>query len=594
MKKNISAAPLSCRFGMVFSAVLFLTTGPAFAQAISPTVVPGSANAGRVEERFQQPEQVPATSAPLTIKREDTAAPQGADKTSLTLNQVVIEGATVYTPAQLDAFWHDEQGKQVSLSDVYKIADDITVKYRNDGYILAKAVIPPQRIENGVVHIRVVEGYIIKVDYDGDTNGNQELLDQYAVQIQADRPLRSDTLERYLLLINDLPGVSAGSILQPSASDPGAANLTIILDQKPYEAYATLDDRGSAYIGQLQDTVGARFNSLLNMFDQTRVQLASVPGKERQLQFADVEEALPIGLEGTTLTVGGTYAHSRPGFTLTDLDLESEDKTIDVAVAHPVIRSRAENLNLILDFDSRDSDSLLRRGATPLNPNGLIYDDHLRVLRLTGNYDTSDNLFDREGTNQASFEAHKGLDGLGASRNYTPLEQLSTTGDQLSRSDGKADFTKLTTELSRIQQLYDKFSMQVAVTGQYSFDPLLTSEQFSLGGAQYLRSYDPSEFLGDSGYAAKAELRYSDTISTGPVHSYQLYTYYDEGQVWNRHTQAGDSENGLMAQSVGGGVRVTVTDYVSGYLEVSEPIARKVPTYTDIAPRAFFSLQFHY
>ncbi len=588
MKKNKAAAFVTRLTGVIScTTALCFAAGQVHAQAVAPTVVPGSANAGRIEERFQQPEQQNmATSAPLTIKREDTAAPEGADKTQLNLNQVVIEGASVYTQDQLNGFWAKYQGKQVTLADVYQVADDITVKYRNDGYILAKAIIPPQRIENGIVHIRVVEGYIIKVDFDGDTQGNQDILNQYALQIQGDRPLRSDTLERYLLLINDLPGVSAGSILQPSQSDPGAANLTIILDQKPYEAYATLDDRGSAYIGQLQDTIGARFNSLLNLFDQTRVQLASVPGKERELQFADVEEAIPIGLEGTTLTFGGTYAHSRPGYTLTDLDLESEDKTVDIAVAHPVIRSRSENLNLILDFDMRDSDSILRRAKT------LLYDDHLRVLRLTANYDTSDNFLDREGTNQVSFEAHKGLGVLGASNR--PDELSERFDDQLSRTNGTADFTKITTELSRIQQLYDKFSAQIAFTGQYSFDPLLTSEQFSLGGAQYLRSYDPSEFLGDSGYAAKLELRYSDSLSTGPVHSYQLYTYYDEGQVWNRHPELGDAPNGLTAQSVGGGVRFTVTDYVSGYLEVSEPIARKVPTYTDLAPRAFFSLQFHY
>ncbi len=593
MKKNKMIAPSNRRaacmtVGALTLASVLCTAGQeARAQAIpTANTLPGSANAGRLEERFQQPDQANmATSAPLTIKREDTAAPEGADKTSLTLNQVVIEGASVYDQTALNDFWQKDRGKTVSLADVYQIADDITVKYRNDGYILAKAIIPPQRIENGVIHIRVVEGYIVKVDYDGDTQGNQAILDQYAIQIQGDRPLRSDTLERYLLLINDLPGVSAGSILQPSPTDPGAANLTIILDQKPYEAYATLDNRGSAYIGQFQDTIGARFNSLLGLFDQTRVQLASVPGKERELQFADVEEAIPLGLEGTVLTFGGTYAHSRPEFTLDPLDLESEDKTLDVAVSHPIIRSRAENLNLILDFDSRDSDSIIRRG------NDLLYDDHLRVLRLTANYDTSDNLLDREGTNQVSFEAHEGIGGLGASSLPPLSEQIN---DQLSRTDGHSAFTKLTTELSRIQQLYDKVSLQVAATGQYSFDPLLTSEQFSLGGAQYLRSYDPSEFLGDSGYAVKAELRYSDSISVGPVHSYQLYTYYDEGQVWNRTPEPGDPPNGLTAQSVGGGVRFTVTDYVSGYLEISEPIARKVPTFTDLSPRAFFSLQFHY
>ena len=165
MKKNNSVANLLRHYGpRLFAVTLCLSPAAALAQAapVSPSVVPGSANPGRIEERFQQPDLAPATSAPLTIKREDTAAPEGADKTTLSLNQVVIEGATVYSQAQLDGFWQAEQGKQVTLSDIYKIADDITVKYRNDGYILAKAVIPPQRIENGVVHIRVVEGYIIR------------------------------------------------------------------------------------------------------------------------------------------------------------------------------------------------------------------------------------------------------------------------------------------------------------------------------------------------------------------------------------------------------------------------------------------------
>jgi hemolysin activation/secretion protein len=592
MKKNDKSALCPAGKLILSASLIALMSGQAFAQAVpTPNVTAnglGSAQASRIEERFQQPSgPAMATSAPLTIQREEAAVPEGADKTMMSLNQVVIDGATVYTPDQLSALYAQYQGKQVSLAQIYQIADDLTVKYRNDGYILAKAVIPPQRIENGVVHIRVVEGYIIKVDYDGDTRGNQDILNQYAIEIQGDRPLRSDTLERYLLLINDLPGVSAGSILQPAANEPGAANLTIILDQKPYEAYATLDNRGSKYIGELQDTAGARFNSLLGLFDQTRLQVASVPGKERELQFGDAEESIPIGLEGTTFTVGGTYAHSRPAYTLEALDLESEDKTLDMAIAHPVIRSRAENLNLILDFDSRDS----RSDIKSIIPSENVYDDHLRVLRLTANYDTTDDLLDREGTNQVSFEVHKGLDGLGASALPPDAQRVD---DHLSRTDGNADFTKLTAELSRVQQLYDKFSMQVAATGQYSFTPLLVSEQFSLGGAQYLRSYDPSEFLGDSGYAVKAELRYSDSISTGPIHSYQLYTYYDEGQVWNKEPQAGDPPNGLTAQSVGGGIRLTVTDYFSGYLEISKPIAREVPTESSTAPRAFFSVQFHY
>ena len=542
--------------------------------------VPGSAQASRIPERFDSEVQAtPSTRAPLTIEREDTEAPKGAETTKLTLKSVTIDGATIYKQPELEALYAGELNKQITLADVYKIADDLTVKYRNDGYILAKAIIPPQRIENGIVHIRVVEGYVIKVDFDGDTRGNQDILDQYAIAIQNDRPLKSDTLERYLLMMNDLPGISAGSILQPSPLDPGAANLTIILNQKPFDVFATLDDRGSSYIGQYQDALAGRFNNLLGYFDQTRLQVASVPGKERELQFANAEEAIPIGLEGTTLTASGTYAHSRPAFRLEAIDLESEDKTADISIAHPVIRSRSENLNLLLDYGVRDS----RSDIKPAQEN--LYVDRLRVFRETANYQNSDLLFDREGSNALNFGLHEGVPGFGA----TDYEQPNK-----SRLDGHADFVKMTSEISRVQQIEDKVSVQLAAIGQYSYSSLLASEQFGLGGAQYDRAYDPSEFLGDSGYAAKVELRYSDSIASGPVHSYQLYTYYDVGQVWNRHPQLGDPTNGLTAQSVGGGVRYTFTDYMSGYVEVAQPIARALTTSLFKETRAFFSIQLHY
>jgi hemolysin activation/secretion protein len=563
------------------AGVVFAPAVEAQVPAAAPPAIPGSADASRIEERFQSDSVAnPSTRAPLTIEREDTEAPKGAETTKLTLKNVVIDGpVTVYKQADLAPLYQGELDKEITLADVYKIADDLTVKYRNDGYILAKAIVPPQRIEGGVVHIRVVEGYVIKVEYDGDTRGNQYLLDQYAIAIQNDRPLKSETLERYLLMINDLPGVSAGSILQPSPLDPGAANLTIILNQKPFDVFATLDDRGSSYIGQYQDALAGRFNNLLGAFDQTRLQVASVPGKERELQFANAEEAIPIGLEGTTVSLSGTYAHSRPAFRLEAIDLESEDKTADISIAHPVIRSRSENLNLLLDYGVRDS----RSDIKPAQEN--LYVDRLRVFRETANYQTSDLLLDREGSNAINFGLHEGVPGMGA----TDYDQINK-----SRADGHADFVKMTSEVSRVQQIEDKVSVQVAGIGQYSYSSLLASEQFGLGGAQYDRAYDPSEFLGDSGYAAKVELRYSDTLPTGPLHSYQLYTYYDTGQVWNRHPQLGDPTNGLTAQSLGGGVRYTFTDYMSGYVEIAQPIARALTTSLFKETRAFFSLQVHY
>src|SRR6185437_9133865 len=78
----------------------------------------------------------------------------------------------------------------------------------------------------------------------------------------------------------------------------------------------------------------------------------------------------------------------------------------------------------------------------------------------------------------------------------------------LSNPYGQSDFTKLTFNTSRLQELNDKFSLLAASAGQVSNAPLLVSEQFGFGGPVFGRAYDTSEITGDDGIAASLELRY--------------------------------------------------------------------------------------
>ena len=56
----------------------------------------------------------------------------------------------------------------------YAIADRITTKYRNDGYILSRAIVPAQRISGGALQVQVVEGYIKDFRIDTSFKGGLE------------------------------------------------------------------------------------------------------------------------------------------------------------------------------------------------------------------------------------------------------------------------------------------------------------------------------------------------------------------------------------------------------------------------------------
>ncbi len=211
--------------------------------------LPGPAEPGRIEERFKEaprPRAEPELAVPRT---EADLPPEKAKSLRFKLTGVVVEGSTVYSETDLLPLYQDKIGNEVSLLEVYRIRDAITTKYRNDGYVLSQAIIPPQKIQGGIVRIIVVEGFIDEVRTEGTVNDSRRLIAQYGKKIKQSRPLHIADLERYVFLIEDLPGVSVRTVLRPSEKKRGAADLILVVEQKlagGASAEITVDRRRSA------------------------------------------------------------------------------------------------------------------------------------------------------------------------------------------------------------------------------------------------------------------------------------------------------------------------------------------------------------
>ena len=543
--------------------------------------LPGSVDPGRLQERFQQPLEPRSVEPPIAIEREGIEAPQGAKDMRFTLVGVIVDGTTAFTTDQLSELWSGKLGKVVTVADVYEIASQITAKYRNAGYILSQAVVPPQRLSGGVVHIKVVEGFVNHVTIEGDNSARPELIRAMTDKIVASRPLRNEDLERYLLLINDLPGITAKGVLKPSPDQPAAAELVVTLAQKSVDFSLGVDNRGTRFIGPYEMTAGTNFNSVLGLHEKTAFLFAGTKDIN-QLKYCDFSHMEVIDTEGTSLGVGVNYSLSKPGFLLKDLKLDNRAYSASLNASHPFIRSRSETLRGTASLVASESSSAAYNGSTDL------FVDRLRILRLGGAYDFTDTW---AGQNLISAVVSHGFDILGAT-------QKGTQDPPRSREFGRSDFTKVNLDLSREQgllsrfsgkELISKLSVLGAVTAQYSPTSLLSSEEFGIGGSQFVRAYDPSEVTGQSGFGAKAELRYSGIAKDDVIKWYQLFAYFDHGEVWDDHRSV-DQKNRQTASAIGGGVRFFITDYFSGSLEISKPVGRVVATQGNKDPRGFFSL----
>lgn len=550
------------------ACTLALTPMLAAAQAVPNSIAPS-----HIEEQFNrkpiEPEKPLAPFIPELGVTPTQPAPDKAVETFL-LHDVAVEDATVYPAASFKSIFADSIGKRITLAQAQDIVTRITARYRKDGYMLSQAIIPQQNLKNGILHIHVVEGFFDQVNIENNhpERDKRNLIKAYAEKIKKEHPANIYTLERYMLLITDLPGVSAQSVIKPSSTTHGAADLVIKVTNKAVDANFTSDNRGTKYIGPYQEQLSVSENSLAGIGERTTLTgINTLPASE--MHYWSIEHEEQLDTEGTKLTLMASSVRTHPGDVLSKLDITGISDEFTATVSHPFIRSRINNLTGRIVFDAHNTDNEAF--------GNMLDDDRVRAARLGMNYNTSDRW---NGINLADISISKGLSWPGAT---------DAGSDRTRPFIGDQEFIKSNVKLSRLQDLLANFSLLTTASGQFTNNALLQSEQMTLGGTDFGRAYDTGEIVGDSGIAGKAELRYSHTLNNEWLNAYQLYSYYDIGTVHvNAATTGSDSQMSLA--SAGGGVRFNFIHNIYGYTEIDFPLTKAIASENNSDPRVFFSL----
>ena len=520
--------------------------------AASSQVIPPSAQPGRERDRFVQPTVPRAEPGGPGISLPSTEAPPGADKVKIVIRGVHVVGSSIYSAEQLKAAYADLLVRATTLQTVYEIAQRITAKYGSDGYVLSRAIVPPQNFSpNGaIIRIQVVEGWINKIEWPKSLARYRNFFSDYTARIVADRPVNIRTIERYLLLASDLPGLKFGTTLKPS-DQPGASVLVVNVTEKPIDAFGRVDNRGTRSQGPFEFLGSTTFNNTLGQHEAlTFTYAGAVPLKELHYVAAFYRQVL--NSEGLTGFADVSYSWGKPGTAaLEALEFDTRSTIAEFGAFYPVVRSRERNLTLTgLVFMSDSHSNVLQ---APFNV------DKLRGFRGKADADIADSL---RGINQFNVTFSQGIEGAGSTDNGNPLA---------SRAAGRVDFSKVEGTIGRMQPLPGRFSAYGSVYGQYAFTSLLAPEQCGYGGRFFGRAFDPSELLGDSCWKVLGELRYDITPAAPQITLAQLYTYIDYGRLYTRDPMVG-TDLSTHGASAGAGLRLAVLKNFNADLQAAKAI----------------------
>ena len=487
-----------------------LTPIDAVAQA---PVVPPDADTSRL-----RPAPLPLPSVPsfdLRIETpEKSAVPKAVEELSFDVKEFIVEGVKQYQPSIIKLFFEPLIGKATTLSAIREAADKLEERYRKEGFFLVRVFIPPQQVKDGIFRLRVVEGFIDNVYAEGGTEAARQLIENMLAPLVNKQPIDLPSLERALLVLNDMPGVRGSGVLR-QGGQLGASELVVSLSDLPKKSFVVgVNNTASKTMGEISSLVSMTIN---NPFESHPGQLSlgvNTSGNTERLKAFTARYAAPVGTQGLVVSVGGLMANAKPGASLRALDIESNSASFSPRVRYAITRSRG----MSTFFDGGLS---LNYSRTTLLGNELTQ-DRSTVL------DMGLSVVDNErwnGNTEFGVNLAQGLVTLGANRESTPNPSVAGFN---------ASFNKLRLNASRLQNLPHQFSVQAVAQGQLTDDKLLAGEQVFFGGMGIGRAYDTGAVVGDKGFGTLLELRrdfYPGQWQALTEGSVQLYVFTDYAEA---------------------------------------------------------------
>ncbi len=475
----------------------------------------------------------------------------------------VVEGSTVYAPDSWTALTDRVRGR-VTRAQVEAIRQEILARYRADGYLLTGVILADGG--GGRVRFVVTEGHIAEVKLDGDVGpaGTQVL--RFLNRLTETRPIDSATLERALLLAQDVPGIAVRAVLRPSAEAPGALTLIAQVQRAAWGATFVADNRGTPFTGPEGALLAVDANSFTEYGERTTVSIYRA-FNNTQL-FGQIATELFVGSSGLKLRLFGGSGTADPSGGLRANRYHGVTTNVGLTASYPVIRTRQHSLGVFGTFELLDSEIFTGQPARQASR------DNLRILRAGTEYARQDTWLgaERSAVSQASFRVSRGLDSLGASRTNPP---------NVGRQNQVVEFTKLNVELSRTQTLFQPWegatvALQATIAGQFSSDILPSAEKFYLGGARINRGYYSGEVTGDKAWATAVELQLNtsfafEALGTPLEVGSTFYTFYD----WGETVENQKTDPNRRLHSYGAGSRFRVAPHVSVDLEWVHRVVRR-------------------
>jgi hemolysin activation/secretion protein len=445
-----------------------------------------------------------------------------------------VLGNTTLQPIEIERLVYPLLGPGKTIADVERARDALVQAYRDRGYGATFVDIPEQDVVNGIVRLKVTEGRLDRVHVTGARYFANGRIREGLPSLQRGEVLNFPAFQQDLASLNRESRDRRVTPVLRTGRTPGTVDMDLkVEDSLPLHASVDVNDRYTANTTRTRVGVNLSYDNLWQKFHSLSLQYQTAPQEPSDARVIAGTYAMPVGDSGRSIALYAVDTNSDVA-AIGTLSVLGAGRIYGARYIVPMnVLGSSWSHSFIAGLDFKDFEERIRlTDATDISPIqyvnwSALYSGAFRGERSLSSFGISANFGIRHVANSSGPPPV----APPANSDDPPLFTPGEFG--FKRSGAQPNYFYIRGNLSHERPLLWGTRLALRLSGQYTTEPLISNEQFSIGGADTVRGYLESEDLGDIGAAGSIELHSPELArwSAAGLTHLDTFLFYDAGVI---------------------------------------------------------------
>lgn len=473
------------------------------------------------------------------------------------LLELRVKGSSLLERKVIEKTVYRFLGPKKSIDTVEQARTALEELYRSRGYQTVSVDIPEQNVVGGIVYLQVTEGQVSRLRVTDSRYFSLGAIKAKVPELaEGNVPNMPKMQEQLTALAGESQDRSVVPVLR-AGETPGTLEVDLkVKDELPLHGKVEVNAHNSNNTSRLRTLVSMHYDNLWQKFHSVSFMYQTAPEKPEEVEVIVGSYVMPVFDNDKRLALYAVSSSSNSQVASAGaLSVIGTGDIYGARLVSPLktLKDYSHTATLGVDYKDFKEDLNLLGSDTLKTP--------ISYLPFMAQY--SGNLRDAESLLSFDVGINFAVRGLGSD------EQQFADKRFLSRSNfiyltGGADYRH---DLPWGMEVAGRFS------GQISDSPLISNEQFAMGGAKTVRGYFESHALADDGVTASLEW-YSPRLVPDDWDEFdrmRALLFLDGGKGWIIDALPGNS-NEMALASTGVGLRFDMWKHLQGEFDFAVPL----------------------